>query len=302
MDRVSLARIGNSPYLLLTLAVLFWSGNFVLGRAVRAEVPPIGLAFWRWTIAALLVVWPALPWIRRDWPIIYQHRVIVLLLSALGVTIFNTLVYAGLQHTIALNAFLMQTMMPVMIVAMSFVLFRDRVYGLQSVGIVFALVGAVTIIIKGNPQTLRTLSFNPGDIIIFVAVMAYAGYSVLLRKRPPMHPLSFVAITFIAGALMLLPFYVWETMYRRAVSWDGITIGTVAYVAIFPSIISFLCFNRGVELVGPSRAGLFLYLMPLFGGFMALVFLGEQLSWFHGTGMIFILVGIALAVRGGCRG
>ncbi len=301
MDRASLAHIGNSPYLLLTLAVLFWSGNFILGRAVRAEVPPIGLAFWRWAVAALLVAGPALPRLRRDWPVICQHRDIVLLLSALGVAIFNTLVYAGLQHTIALNAFLMQTMMPVMIVAMSFLLFRDRVYALQSVGIVCALVGAVTIIIKGNPQTLRTLSFNPGDIIIFTAVAAYAGYSVLLRKRPPMHPLSFVAITFIVGALMLLPFYVWETIYRRAVSWDGITFATVAYVAVFPSIISFLCFNRGVELIGPNRAGLFLYLMPLFGGVMALVFLGEQLEWFHGTGMVFILTGIFLAVRGGRR-
>ncbi len=297
MDRALLSRLNNSPYLLLTLAVLFWSGNFILGRAVRAEVPPVGLAFWRWAVAALLIIWPALPWIRRDWPTIQQHRPIILLLAALGVTIFNTLVYAGLQHTIALNAFLMQTMMPVMIVAMSFLLFRDRVYALQSAGIAFALGGAVTIIIQGDPQTLRTLSFNPGDIIIFLAVMAYAGYSVLLRKRPPMHPLSFVAVTFAAGAIMLLPFYIWETLGQRAVRWDGVTTASVAYVAVFPSIISFLCFNRGVELIGANRAGLFLYLMPLFGGGMALVFLGEQLEWFHGVGMLFIVAGIFLAVR-----
>ena len=297
MDRAFLSRLNNSPHLLLTLAVLFWSGNFVLGRAVRAEVPPIGLAFWRWTVAALLVVWPALPWIRRDWSIIQQHRPVILLLAALGVAIFNTLVYAGLQYTIALNAFLMQTMMPVMIVAMSFLLFRDRVHALQAAGIVFALVGAVTIIVQGNPQTLRTLSFNPGDIIIFAAVLSYAGYSVVLRKRPPIHPLSFVAVTFIVGAIMLLPFYIWETLWQRAVRWDGITIATVAYVAVFPSIISFLCFNRGVELIGANRAGLFLYLMPLFGGCMALVFLGEQLAWFHGAGMLCIVAGIVLAVH-----
>ncbi len=264
---------------------------------MRAEVPPIGLAFWRWTVAALLVVWPALPWIRRDWSTIRRHRAIILLLAALGVAVFNTLVYAGLQFTIALNAFLMQTMMPVMIVALSFVLFHDRVSVRQAAGIVFALGGAVTIIVQGEPQTLRTLSFNPGDIIIFAAVLAYAGYSVLLRKRPPMHPLSFVAITFIFGAIMLLPLYIWETHWQRAVRWDGVTIAAVAYVAIFPSIISFLCFNRGVELIGANRAGLFLYLMPLFGGGMALVFLGEQLKWFHGVGMLFIVAGIFLAVR-----
>jgi drug/metabolite transporter (DMT)-like permease len=298
MDRAILARLNNSPYLLLTLAVLFWSGNFVLGRAVRADIPPIGLAFWRWSVATLIIVWPALPWIRRDWPTIQRHLPIILLLAALGVTIFNTLIYAGLQHTIALNALLLQTMMPVMIVAMSFVLFRDRVTALQAAGIVFALGGAVTIIVQGDLQTLQTLAFNPGDIIIFTAVVAYAGYSVMLRKRPPMHPLSFVAITFIVGAAMLLPFYIWETLWRRAVRWDGLAIASVAYVAIFPSIISFLCFNRGVELIGANRAGLFLYLMPLFGGFMALVFLGERLAWFHGVGMLFIVAGILMAARG----
>jgi drug/metabolite transporter (DMT)-like permease len=298
MNRVFLSRLNHSPYLLLTLAVLFWSGNFILGRAVRADVPPIGLAFWRWTVAALLLLGPALPWLRRDWGTIQQHRPIILLLAALGVTIFNTLVYAGLQHTIALNAFLMQTMMPVMIVAMSFVLFRDRVVVLQGAGIAFALSGAVVIIIKGDFQTLRALSFNPGDILIFMAVMAYAGYSVMLRKRPPMHPLSFVWITFALGALMLLPFYLWETFARRAVRWDGLTGAAVLYVAIFPSIISFLCFNRGVELIGANRAGLFLYLMPLFGGAMAMFFLGEQLQWFHGAGMVLIVAGILLAVRG----
>jgi drug/metabolite transporter (DMT)-like permease len=298
MDRALLSRINNSPYLLLTLAVLFWSGNFVLGRAVRADIPPIGLAFWRWSVAALIVFWPALPWIRRDWSTIQRHRSIIFLLAALGVTIFNTLVYAGLQHTIALNAFLMQTMMPVMIVAMSFALFRDRVTSMQAAGIAFALGGAVTIIIQGDLQALRTLTFNPGDIIIFMAVVAYAGYSVMLRKRPPMHPLSFVAITFIVGAVLLLPFYIWETLWQRTVHWDGLTIASVAYVAVFPSIISFLCFNRGVELIGANRAGLFLYLMPLFGGFMALVFLNERLAWFHGVGMLFVVVGIFLAVRG----
>ncbi|MBL0716027.1 MAG: DMT family transporter [Desulfosarcina sp.] len=298
MARISVSQFVRSPYLLLTFAVLFWSGNFILGRAVRTEVPPVGLAFWRWAVAALLVLGPALPWLKRDWRTIQQNRPIILLLSALGVTIFNTLVYAGLQHTIALNAFLMQALMPVMIVAMSFILFRDRVVTLQTFGFAFALAGAVTIIIQGDPQKLRTLVFNPGDILIFTAVVAYAGYSVLLRKRPPIHPLSFVAITFVAGALMLLPFYIWETIHLRAVRWDGVTIATIVYVAVFPSIVSFLCFNRGVELIGANRAGFFLYLMPLFGGFMALVFLGEELEWFHGAGMALIVTGIFLAVRG----
>jgi drug/metabolite transporter (DMT)-like permease len=283
------------PYLLLTLAVLFWSGNFIVGRAVRADIPPVALAFWRWTCASLLVFFFAWPHLKHDLPVMRRHWPILILLSVIGVASFNTLVYTGLQWTIALNAFLMQAMMPVLIVALSFLLFREKISGRQTFGVVLSLAGALVIIFQGKASALFSFSLNQGDILIFMAVVCYAGYSVLLRKRPSLHPLSFLGITFMIGSLLLLPFYLWETCTLRSIHFDRSTLLAVGYVAIFPSIVSYFCFNRGVELVGANRAGLFMYLMPAFGSLMAIIFLGESFHWFHGAGILLIATGILLA-------
>ena len=287
----------NNPYILLTFAVFFWSVNFIVGRAVRADVPPIALAFWRWAGASILISFFAFSHVKKDWEIVKQSWPILLLLSAIGVASFNTLVYTGLQFTIALNAFLMQSMMPVMIVLMSFILFQEKIHRVQAMGIAISLTGAMTIIVKGDLSLLSSLSINKGDIFIFIAVISYAGYSVMLRKKPAIHPLSFVFVTFVAGAIMLLPLYLWETFYVRPISFNAPTIMAVGYVMIFPSIISYLCFNRGVELAGANRAGLFLHLMPVFGSIMAIIFLGEMLQWFHIAGIGLIGAGIILATR-----
>ncbi|NJN99101.1 MAG: DMT family transporter [Anaerolineales bacterium] len=290
-------RLFDQPYLLLVLATLFWSGNFVLGRAVRAEVPPVGLAFWRWTTGSILIIGFAWPHLKRDWPVILRHWKLVLLLAILGVTMFNTLVYTGLQFTTAINALLMQSTMPVLIVLMSYLLFRETVTPLQIVGILLSLAGVLAIVGQGDLTVLLGLSLNLGDLLIFIAVAGYAAYSTLLRRRPPLHPLSLIAATFIAGAVVLLPFYLWEHASGRTVSFDGVTLLTIAYVAIFPSILAYLCFNRGVELAGANRAGLFIHLMPVFGSIMAILFLGERFQWYHGFGILLILLGIVLATR-----
>ncbi len=287
----------HAPYLLLTLAVFFWSGNFILGRAVRADIPPIALAFWRWTIASVLLLVFAWPHLKRDWKMVTRHGPILILFSALGVASFNTLVYTGLHWTMALNAFLLQSMMPVMIVALSFLIFRERITRLQTIGVALSLVGALVIIVQGNLNLLFSLSLNQGDLLIFIAVLCYAGYSVLLRRRPLIHPLSFLWVTFMIGSLLLLPFYSWETIAVRPIRFNRSTLLAVGYVAVFPSIVSYFCFNRGVELVSANRAGLFMYLMPVFGSIMAIAFLGESLRWFHGVGITFIASGIVMATR-----
>ena len=296
MSRV-IQSLYNLPYVLLTLAVLFWSGNFIIGRAVRVDVPPIALAFWRWTGAFIVVIGFAWPHLRRDRPALRRYWVIVSLLAFLGVGAFNTLIYTGLQWTIAINAFLLQSLMPVLIVLFSFLLFRDRVTWLQTAGIAISIAGASIIIVQGDVDILRSLSVNRGDLVIFVAVTLYAGYSVLLRKRPPLHPLSFLAATFLLGALMIFPFYVWESLAGRPLQLNRPTLLAIGYVVIFPSVVSYFCFNRGVDLVGANRAGMFIYLMPVFGSIMALLFLGERFRWYHGLGILFIAAGILLATR-----
>jgi drug/metabolite transporter (DMT)-like permease len=285
------------PYLLLTLAVLFWAGNFILGRAVRMDVPPIALAFWRWAVASLLVLSPALAPLKRDWSAIRRNAPMLMLLAGTGVAAFNTLVYSGLQYTVAINAFLMQALMPVFIVLFSFLLFRVRINRRQVAAVATCLAGAVVIIVRGDFQVMASLSLNPGDLLVLLAVFSYAAYSVLLRKRPPIHPLSFVAVTFGAGTIMLLPLYLWETITIRSLALNRTTLLAILYVAIFPSIISYLCYNRGVEAIGANRAGLFLYLMPVFGSLMAVGYLGESLLWFHWVGIVLIAAGLVASMR-----
>ena len=287
----------DRPYLLLTLAVLFWAGNFILGRAFHTEIPPIALAFWRWVGAALLVTWPAWPYLRRDRRALINSWPAITLLSLLGITAFNTLAYSGLQYTQAINAFLLQSMMPVLIVFLSFLIFRERVTRLQSVGIAVSLCGAVLITARGDFDRLLSLSFNRGDLLVFSAIACYAGYSVMLRKRPQVHPLAFIATTFWLGSIFLVPLYLWETFTVASLVLKPSTLLVLGYVMVFPSIVSYLCFNRGVELVGANRAGLFIHLMPVFGGLMAIVFLGEVFGWYHGVGIVLIALGIYLATR-----
>ncbi|GAK58199.1 hypothetical protein U27_05172 [Candidatus Vecturithrix granuli] len=290
-------RLFDLPYILLPLAPLFWSGNFILGRAVRTALPPVGLAFWRWLVASLVMSITAWPHVKHDWPAIQQNWKIIGLLSILGVATFNVLAYTGLRFTTAMNGVLMQSAMPVMIIVMSYFFFRETITLLQAAGILLSLSGVVTIITQGNLRALTSLSLNPGDLVILVAITCYAVYSVLLRRRPPVNPLSLLLTMFVIGTGLLFPFYVWEHLFLQVMPFNRVTLLAVGYVAIFPSILAYLCFNRGVELLGANRAGLFLHLMPVFGSLMAMLFLGEQFRSFHAAGICLILSGIVLATK-----
>lgn len=287
----------DRPYVLLTLTVLFWSGNVVLGRAVRAEVPPVALAFCRWAGAAFLISFVALPHVRRDLPVIRDHWRILLLLSVVGVAAFNTLLYLALQTTTAVNGALIQSAMPVLIVVFSFLLFRDRLAAGQTVGVGFSLIGALVLVSRGDPSVLLNLDFRPGDALVFIAVVCYAAYSALLRLRPPLHPLSFIWVTFVTGTALLVPFFLWEQTAGRTLQANPVTFLAIGYVAIFPSILSYLFYNRGVELVGANRAGLFIHLIPVFGTILAILLLGEAFRLFQAAGAGMILAGILMVNR-----
>jgi drug/metabolite transporter (DMT)-like permease len=290
-------RLFDQPWLLFVLPPLFWSGNIVIGRAVSGEVPPVGLAFWRWTLGCLIVLPFALRHLRRDLPAIRRHFGMVLVLSALGISAYNTFVYVGLQYTTALNGVMMQSMMPVLIVLASLVLFRDAISPLQVLGVAVSLAGAMLIVSGGNPAALAGLEVNRGDLWILVAVLCYALYTALLRRRPLVHPLSFLAVIFGLGALMLLPFMLAEMWAGRSMPLTPGSMGALFYVALFPSIVAYLCFNRTVELLGANRTGLSVHLVPAFGSAFAILFLGEDPRWYHGAGIALIAAGILLASR-----
>jgi drug/metabolite transporter (DMT)-like permease len=293
-------RLFANPYLLLALAVAFWSGNAVIGRAVHGVVPPVGLAFFRWMGAFVLILPFAWPHLRRDWPKVLAAWPWVLILAACGVGAFNTLLYVGLQYTQAINSLLMQSTMPAIILLMSFLFFRERFNLFQGLGVIVSMVGVLVIITGADPARLTALDLNRGDLWVFAAVVVYALYSALLRKRPAgVHPLSFVALTFLLGDLMLAPFAGYEAFVTgRVMDWGHpYTWMAIGYVAVFPSVMSYLCFNRGVELIGANRAGLFIHLNPLFGSLLAIVFLGERFATYHGAGMALIIAGIFLSNR-----
>lgn len=290
-------RFFDLPYLLLTLTTLFWSGNFIVARAVHLDVPPMGLVFWRW-FGALIVTLPfAWRHIKADWPTIRRHWRIILALAAVGVASFNTLVYLGLQNTTALNAVLLQSAIPILIFIFAYVIFRDRVRPVQALGIVLSLAGIATIVARGDVATIHDLAFNRGDLLVFAAVVLWAVYSVLLRKRPAVHPLSFLTLTIAISVILLLPLYIWEHLSGRIMHFDHTTVLAVGYVAIFPSVLAYLFYNRGVDLIGANRAGTFIHLMPLFGSIMAILFLGETFHAYHAAGIALILGGLTLAAR-----
>jgi len=291
------AWLWHQPYILLSLTALFWAGNAIVGRAVAGEFPPMALSQLRWLFAFVIVLPFAWRHVRRDWPMIRRTMGPLMVLGLTGLAAFNALQYTALNYTTALNSVLMQPVMPLLIAACAFALYRDRLSVAQIAGIAVSLVGVVIIVSGGDLSTLTGLSLNIGDVMLLVAFVVYALYSALLKKRPAIHWLSLLAVTFAWGAVLLLPAFAieWASGARPALTLPSVL--ALAYVSLFPSLFAFICFNRGVELIGPNRTGPFFHLVPLFGTIMAIVFLGETLTVFHLAGAALIFGGIVLASR-----
>ena len=285
----------RNAYLLLVLNMLFWSGNFVLGRGVHEHIPPIALSWWRWLMAGIIIAPIAWPYVRRDWPVIKNHLPILFFLGAVGVGSFNSLAYLGLNYTTAINALVVQSSGPVLIALASYVLFRDQLTWGQVAGIAISLVGVLVVIVQGDFGVLATLALNMGDGLILTAMAFWALYTAFLRKRPDIHWLSYTAVTFWIGALVVTPFYIFEHVAVRQIQPTMTTLLAVSYVAIFPGLLAYVFFNRGVQLIGSTRAGVFMHLVPLFGTVLSIGLLGEQLRLFHLTGFALILAGVWLA-------
>jgi len=296
--RRALSGLFNQPYLLLTLTPLFWGGNFVLGRGVHEFFPPIALASIRWTLAFLIILPFAWRHVRRDWPVIRAQWPWLLLLGATGAGSFNTLTYIGLNHTPALNALIINSSGPVMIALASFLFFSDRLTPRQVLGIAVSLVGVIIVVSKGDLQALAQLEFNAGDIWVLGAMSVWGVYTAFLRKRPAqIHWLSLAACLFGVAAMINWPLHALEHAYVRSLTLSTEALLAIGYVCIFPSILAYIFYTRGVELIGSNRAGVFLHLIPLFGSGLAILILGEQPLWSHGLGFALILTGVTIAAR-----
>lgn len=289
--------VWSRPFLLLTFTALFWAGNSIVGRAARDVMPPVALAFWRWVLALLVLLPFALPYLRRDWSILRTNWKWMLVLGALGIGTFNTLLYTGLQTTTAVNGLLLQSLQPALILTLGALVFAEHVRLQQIIGICLSITGALMIVLRGDQSALIGLEFNSGDLIICTAVVVWSFYSVLLRKRPAVHPLSFLAATFMIGIVVITPLYLAEIGSGRLIESRSESWLAIGYVCLFPSLIAYLFFNRGVELLGSATAGLYLNIMPVIGALLAVTILGEPLRWFHFAGMGLIGAGIVSASR-----
>ncbi|WP_374477720.1 DMT family transporter [Zoogloea sp.] len=292
-----LPRVLTHPYLLLTLTVLFWSGNMVVGRGLREAVPPMSLAFARWTLALLLTLpfaWPHLKTLRgmtrKQWGVL-------VVLGVLGVGAYNTLAYVALVHTTATNAALLNSFIPIAIIAISWFL-GHQARLLESIGVGVSFLGVMVIVSRGDPVVLAGLSLNAGDLWMLAAVLSWALYTLGLKWRPAgLHPMALLATLTMIGLLVLAPLVWVELSSGARLHLTTPALFGVAYTGIFPAFLGYVFYNRAVGEVGASRAGLFIHLMPAFSTILAMLFLGEAPRAYHFFGIALILTGIWLTTR-----
>lgn len=296
--RSALMRVKTfAPYLILSVAPLCWAGNIVLARGMADTIPPVAFAFWRWTLALALILPFTLRQVALDWTEITRHWKWLFLLAVLGISGFNALLYSSVHTTTAINGALIQTSMPAVIVVLSRLMYRENVTGRQMKGVILCLLGAGLIVLRGDLRSLQALSLVQGDLLMVIAVLLYSLYSTLLRRRPPIHALSFLTATFALGAAGLLPVYLAELTIVGPFALGQSAVLSLLYVALFPSIVAYFCWNKGVDRVGPNRAGLFINLIPLFASLLSVWLLGESIQLYHIGGMGLIAGGMILFYR-----
>ena len=284
-------------FLIVAVAPLCWAGNIVLGKGVANLIPPVALAFWRWAVAFLILLPLTWPYVKRDWHAALAGLRMICLLAFFGVTTFNTLLYLSVHTTTAINVALIQTTMPAVIIIISLIVYSERITWLQTAGVMLCMTGAGVVVLKGGWRALVDMTLVQGDLVMLLAVVFYASYSALLPKRPNIHPFSFLTYTFGVGCMGLLPVYLWEVFTFGGFPVTPTTLGSIAYVAVFPSIVAYFCWNRGVAVIGANRTGLFINLIPMFTAILAILFLGESLKIYHLVGMGLILIGFTLFNR-----
>ena len=287
------------PYLIMILPPLFWSGNFIVGRAVSDQAAPIGLSFWRWFLAMLILLPFVIKPIWQQRQVIKQNIVKIILLAILSISAFNSLAYIALQYTTATNATLLNSFIPIFILIISGLFFKEKISSKQVMGVFISLLGVFVILTRLDKEVIAGLEINKGDLWMLVAALDWALYSILLKHLRPknLSPLPFLGIMVIIGTLFLAPLLFINPFNENAITWNNDMIKALAYIAIFPSIVSYLAWNYGIQKLGAALGGQFIHLMPLFGALMAVIFLGETIQLYHLIGGSCIALGLWLSLN-----
>lgn len=282
----------------LCFASLFWSGNFVIGRFSSLEniVSPLSLAFYRWVIAFLILTPFCLHKAVKELPLLKKQPGMIFLIILTGPTLFNTLVYLGLTATTVINSLLIISTTPMLIILFNKLLYKAQTNIFQMIGIFISLIGVCYVIAKGSFQNIFDSEFYFGDLFILLAVTSWALYSIFLKKNETgVSGFSFLYLSFVFTVILLFPVYLYDIFIQdNFINIDQKTLLVIGYTGIFPSIISYMCWNTGVALIGPNKSGPFLHLMPIFGGILAFLVFRETLEIYHYAGILSVIIGIII--------
>ena len=283
----------------LCFASLFWSGNFIVGRLSSVEdlVSPLSLSFYRWVIALIILTPFCLKNALVDLPLLKKQPGIVFLIILTGPTLFNTLTYIGLTATTVINSLLVISTTPMLIILLNKLIYKNQTNLFQMLGVILSLIGVSYVITKGNYQNIFDSKFYSGDLFILLAVISWALYSIFLKKNETgVSGFSFLYLSFVFTVILLLPVYLYDIIIQNNfITFDHKTLLVIGYTGTFPSILSYICWNTGVALIGPNKSGPFLHLMPIFGGILAYLVFQETLQSYHYAGILSVIVGIMIA-------
>jgi len=283
-------------YVLLCLCALIWGSNITIGRAVHADIPPIALSFWRNFFGLVGLLSFTVPGLIRQWPLIKKHWKMFAVSGVVGFSLFNAIAYTAVHTTTAINAALVMSMTPVIVPVMAYFMVNEAFSRRQAFGVLISFLGVAVILCRGNLDVLMNLRFASGDLIMLGAAICWSLYTVLVKRRPEgIDAFVFITASLCFAVPAILPFYIWETATIQAVPWSGLTIMTLVYIGLFPTMVALLLFNRSVDVIGPNRAGHFQHLVPVAAALLAIIFLGERLEQYHWVGIFIIGSGIWFA-------
>ena len=287
----------NLAYILLVLTTLFWSGNFIVGKAASSyEIPPFSLNFYRWLFAGLILLPFTLNEILKKKKYILDNIGFFIILGITSITIFNSTVYYSLYYMQVISGVLMISTIPVWIMFISSILGIEKTNKFQIFGVILSLLGVLFIITKSDLELIKNLAFNRGDLIMASGMFAWALYSALLKKKKyEISQITLLEVVIITGLIFLIPIYILEMIFGNQIVLGKPFILTLSYVVIFPGLASFFFWIKGISIIGANRAGVFLHLMPVFGSIMAIFLFNEKFMFYHLLGAIFIIAGITLS-------
>lgn len=285
-------------YLFALGSTAIWSGNFIIARGLNESIPPVSLAFWRWVVAVVVFLPFALKPLISEWQMVKKNLLYLSMVALLGVTIFNTLIYYAGHTTTAINLSLISITFPIFTIILSRIFFHERITVNKGMGIILVVTGVILLITKGTLAKLLSLSFAIGDVWMLLAALIFAIYSILLKYKPAQLSIwAFQLSTFILGLLFLFPFYIWEFMNTPVIVLETKIVFSILYVGIFASLTAFIFWNKAIMTIGPSKAGMVYYSLPLFSGFLAYLFLKEAITGLHFFCVLLIISGILTANR-----